>query len=190
MAKSHNQKIKILILAEILKGTDVHKVVTMQEILDRIGQHGISAERKSIYDDMEALRDFGYDIQYKRGRTGGYYLNSRPAGETGSSEMPSDTAPEGGHRFRRDAGAGDCGVETQQERDLRSRQEYEASVHPGAGKRDKRIFRGDGRVQGQDRRISDSDCSADPGAGILRVAYGYGQRRPYCQTQKNRGGLS
>ena len=71
MAKSHNQKIKILILAEILKGTDVHKVVTMQEILDRIGQHGISAERKSIYDDMEALRDFGYDIQYKRGRTGG-----------------------------------------------------------------------------------------------------------------------
>ena len=172
MAKSHNQKIKILILAEILKSTDVHKVVTMQEILDRIGQHGISAERKSIYDDMEALRDFGYDIQYKRGRTGGYYLNSRPAGETGSSV------------------AGDCGVETQQERDLRSRQEYEASVHPGAGKRDKRIFRGDGRVQGQDRRISDSDCSADPGAGILRVAYGYGQRRPYCQTQKNRGGLS
>ena len=52
MAKSHNQKIKILILAEILKSTDVHKVVTMQEILDRIGQHGISAERKSIYDDM------------------------------------------------------------------------------------------------------------------------------------------
>ena len=96
MAKSHNQKIKILILAEILKSTDVHKVVTMQEILDRIGQHGISAERKSIYDDMEALRDFGYDIQYKRGRTGGYYLNSRPAGETGSSEMPADTAPEGG----------------------------------------------------------------------------------------------
>ena len=39
MAKSHNQKIKILILAEILKGTDVHKVVTMQEILDRIEEN-------------------------------------------------------------------------------------------------------------------------------------------------------
>ena len=76
MAKSHNQKIKILILEEILRDTDAAKVVTMQEILDRLGQYGISAERKSIYDDMEALRDFGYDIQYKRGRTGGYYLNS------------------------------------------------------------------------------------------------------------------
>ena len=39
MAKSHNQKIKILILAEILKSTDVHKVVTMQEILDRIEEN-------------------------------------------------------------------------------------------------------------------------------------------------------
>ena len=56
----------------MLSGTGENKVVTMQEILDKLGQYGISAERKSIYDDMEALRDFGYDIQYKRGRTGGY----------------------------------------------------------------------------------------------------------------------
>ena len=98
MAKSHNQKIKILILEEILRDTDAAKVVTMQEILDRLGQYGISAERKSIYDDMEALRDFGYDIQYKRGRTGGYYLNSgvekrgdRTAAEGQSSGATSDT---------------------------------------------------------------------------------------------------
>ena len=100
MAKSHNQKIKILILEEILRDTDAVNVVTMQEILDRLGQYGISAERKSIYDDMEALRDFGYDIQYKRGRTGGYYLNSGvekqengTAGEGKSSGTPSDTEP-------------------------------------------------------------------------------------------------
>ncbi len=35
---------------------------------------GITAERKSIYDDIEALREFGLDVQYKRGRPGGYYL--------------------------------------------------------------------------------------------------------------------
>lgn len=33
-----------------------------------------TAERKSIYDDIEALREFGLDVQYKRGRPGGYYL--------------------------------------------------------------------------------------------------------------------
>lgn len=103
MAKSHNQKIKILILEQMLSGTGENKVVTMQEILDNLGQYGISAERKSIYDDMEALRDFGYDIQYKRGRTGGYYLQSKgdreaenetSAGQI-SAETPESTASEG-----------------------------------------------------------------------------------------------
>lgn len=88
MAKSHNQKIKILILAQMLAGTGDDRVVTMQEILEHLGQYGISAERKSIYDDMEALRDFGYDIQYKRGRTGGYYLQS------GTGEKPKDDSSE------------------------------------------------------------------------------------------------
>lgn len=91
MAKSHNQKIKILILAQMLAGTGDDRVVTMQEILEHLGQYGISAERKSIYDDMEALRDFGYDIQYKRGRSGGYYLKSCPGGETAAQ---AETAPE------------------------------------------------------------------------------------------------
>ncbi len=36
-------------------------------------EQGIRAERKSIYDDMETLRDFGMDIHYRRGREGGYY---------------------------------------------------------------------------------------------------------------------
>ena len=48
--------------------------MTMQEILDKLLEYGITAERKSIYDDIEALREFGLDVQYKRGRPGGYYL--------------------------------------------------------------------------------------------------------------------
>ena len=88
MAKSHNQKIKILILEQMLNGTGENRVVTMQEILDKLGQFGIRAERKSIYDDMEALRDFGYDIQYKRGRTGGYYL--QPGTEKKTQDNPSE----------------------------------------------------------------------------------------------------
>ncbi len=48
--------------------------MTMQEILGQLAECGISAERKSIYDDFEALRAFGMDVRYKRGRPGGYYL--------------------------------------------------------------------------------------------------------------------
>lgn len=69
----------------MLTGTGEQNVVTMQEILDNLGQYGISAERKSIYDDMEALRDFGYDIQYKRGRTGGYYLKQEKEDSTAAA---------------------------------------------------------------------------------------------------------
>lgn len=74
MARSHNQKIKILILEKMLQNTDENHVVTMQEILDSLAEYEIPAERKSIYDDMEALRVFGLDIKYHRGRPGGYYV--------------------------------------------------------------------------------------------------------------------
>ena len=74
MAKSRNQKGKILVLEHLLIGTSESHIVTMQAILDKLMEYGITAERKSIYDDIEALREFGLDVQYKRGRPGGYYL--------------------------------------------------------------------------------------------------------------------
>lgn len=74
MAKSRNQKAKILVIEHLLHGTGESRVVTMQEILEKLAEYGITAERKSIYDDIEALREFGLDVQYKRGRPGGYYL--------------------------------------------------------------------------------------------------------------------
>ena len=74
MAKSCNQKSKILYLEKMLNESAGGKPITMQEILSTLEEHGIRAERKSIYDDMETLREFGMEIQYKRGREGGYYL--------------------------------------------------------------------------------------------------------------------
>ena len=74
MAKSTNQKAKILYLEKILQGTDETHPCTMQEILGRLQEYGISAERKSIYDDMEVLRSFGMDIKFKRGKSTGYYV--------------------------------------------------------------------------------------------------------------------
>lgn len=78
MAKSYNQKLKILYLLKFLtEQTDDQHVLTMQEILDQLAEQGIRAERKSIYDDMEALRLFGVDIENRKEQPRGYYLASR-----------------------------------------------------------------------------------------------------------------
>ena len=74
MAKSNNQKAKILYLEKMLRETGEHHAISMQTILANLMEHGIRAERKSIYDDVEVLREFGMDIRYTRERPGGYYL--------------------------------------------------------------------------------------------------------------------
>lgn len=74
MARAANQKLKILYILKLLERSDETHAVTMKEILGELSAHGIQAERKRIYDDLEALRRFGYPIVAKRGRMAGYYL--------------------------------------------------------------------------------------------------------------------
>ena len=92
MAKSNNQKAKILYLEKMLRETGEHRVISMQKILENLEKQGIRAERKSIYDDVEVLRSFGMDIRYTRERPGGYYLAGESAGEEQPSEEPGLTA--------------------------------------------------------------------------------------------------
>lgn len=80
MAKSNNQKAKILYLEKMLRETGEHHAISMQTILANLMEHGIRAERKSIYDDVEVLREFGMDIRYTRERPGGYYLAGQQGG--------------------------------------------------------------------------------------------------------------
>ena len=50
----------------------------MSQILGKLGEYGISAERKSLYDDIEQLRLFGMDIEGDRsGNLYSYYLGER-----------------------------------------------------------------------------------------------------------------
>ena len=50
MAKSCNQKLKILYLLELLRErSQDEQMVSMQEIIDFLEEKGIQAERKSIY---------------------------------------------------------------------------------------------------------------------------------------------
>lgn len=79
MAKSVNQKLKLFYILQILmENTDEEHVLSTQDIIDKLAANDIKAERKTIYDDMACLQDFGYDIILKKGKVGsGYYLASR-----------------------------------------------------------------------------------------------------------------
>ncbi|MDO4941243.1 MAG: WYL domain-containing protein [Lachnospiraceae bacterium] len=77
MARSKNQKLKLIYLMELLwKQTDEEHVVSMQQILAYMESKNIHAERKSIYDDLEVLRSIGWDIQNRREHPAGYYLKN------------------------------------------------------------------------------------------------------------------
>ena len=79
MARSSFQKLKILYVMEYLfKYSDEEHIVTVAQLIKELERHGIQAERKSIYADIEALREYGLDIvQGGAGRTAGYYVASR-----------------------------------------------------------------------------------------------------------------
>jgi predicted DNA-binding transcriptional regulator YafY len=78
MPKSENQKMKMFYLVDYLKrNTDMDHTVSMKEILEYLDSNGISAERKSIYNDIELLNNYGYDINFKKERPSGYYIGSR-----------------------------------------------------------------------------------------------------------------
>ena len=79
MAKSANQKLKLIYLIKILnEKTDENHCLSAQELITELAAYGICAERKSIYDDIECLKQIGCDIVNNKSRTnGGYYLASR-----------------------------------------------------------------------------------------------------------------
>jgi predicted DNA-binding transcriptional regulator YafY len=65
-----NHKLKIMYLMKILmERTDETHDITLGEIVDELNTYGITAERKSLYSDIENLRLYGMDIigvQYDR----------------------------------------------------------------------------------------------------------------------------
>ena len=51
--------------------------VGIAQMVEMLAAHGILAERKSLYGDLEALREFGLDVVQARGKTVGYYIGTR-----------------------------------------------------------------------------------------------------------------
>jgi len=78
MARASRQKQKILYLLRLLlEETDEKHPLTVPQMIDALERAGISAERKSIYSDLEELRLFGLDLVCTRGKTTGYFVGER-----------------------------------------------------------------------------------------------------------------
>ena len=78
MAKSSNQKAKLLHLSRILlRQTDEDHPITVPQIIEELAKYDIKAERKSIYDDLEVLSQFGLDVQCRKGRSPGWFIGDR-----------------------------------------------------------------------------------------------------------------
>lgn len=78
MEKSQSNKLKILFLMKILlEQTDNDHSLTMSEIIEKLDGYGISAERKSIYTDLDTLREYGLNVEVKREKNVSYYIANR-----------------------------------------------------------------------------------------------------------------
>lgn len=60
-----------------MQRSDENHLISTAQIIEELNSAGISAERKSIYDDIESLRFFGLDIIQIKGKNGGYYIGER-----------------------------------------------------------------------------------------------------------------
>lgn len=78
MTAMNAQKLKVLHLMEIMRTqTDPKHGLTMPQIIEKLAERGITAERKSMYRDIEALREFGFDIRTLQRQPVQYVLAER-----------------------------------------------------------------------------------------------------------------
>lgn len=79
MPKTPKQKLKLLYLAKMFwEESDEAHPLRIPDMIAYLEANGISAERKSLYDDLEQLQLFGLDlIPCGGGRSAGWFLGSR-----------------------------------------------------------------------------------------------------------------
>lgn len=69
-------KLKTLLIYQLLERySDEENPVTSVDIVNMLAEKGIKGERKSIYSDIETLREVGYDIVTRKGH--GFFMGTR-----------------------------------------------------------------------------------------------------------------
>lgn len=75
MPKIANQKIKLLILYDLLqKKTDELHPMTTVEIIEELKNCGITATRQTVYEDIEVLNRYGYEVIGEKGKNNRYFV--------------------------------------------------------------------------------------------------------------------
>ncbi len=78
MQIKQKKKAKLLYLMDILeRKTDEEHSLCANDLCECLEKYNISAERKSVYSDIETLREFGMDIVKTHTPSRGYFLASR-----------------------------------------------------------------------------------------------------------------
>ncbi|MBQ9664330.1 MAG: WYL domain-containing protein [Oscillospiraceae bacterium] len=79
MAAGDNQKLKMLYLVKILsEETDDSHGLSLQEIVGKLGEYGVNADRKTLYRDFAELEHYGLEVLSEQlGRTVVYHLATR-----------------------------------------------------------------------------------------------------------------
>ena len=79
MPKGTNQKLKLYRLARIMTElTDDEHMITMPEIQKELAKYDITADRKSLYDDLEALEVLGIEVKGEKvGRKFYYHVSNK-----------------------------------------------------------------------------------------------------------------
>ncbi len=80
MTKKADGKLKILYVKDILEHElSDGRSITMRELLFKLSERGICAERKSVSDDLRLLRQYGLPIVcIHRGKFSAYSLKKTP----------------------------------------------------------------------------------------------------------------
>jgi len=79
MPRTSNQKLKSHAITQVLQDySDEEHPLSATELIGHLLRYGITAERRTIYDDIEQLQRFGVPIEQVKGHTAGYYIAERP----------------------------------------------------------------------------------------------------------------
>lgn len=78
MASKGNGKLRLLYLIDVFKKySDEENPLNATDIIERLEEMDIEAERKTIYDDIAILEQYGYDIIKASGAKKGWFLGER-----------------------------------------------------------------------------------------------------------------
>lgn len=176
MAKSEKQKLKLLVLLRIFEEkTDEEHRISIGEIIRELEKEGIRAERKSLYDDFQTLREAGYDIQGSKTAEGYTYCMGKRTFELAELKLLVDSVQSA--KF----------ITRAKSDELITKLETFCSRY-NAGKLQRQVYVS-GRVKtGNEEIFGNVDCIHEAIAGNRKITFRYWNWNVKKETEFRKGG--